>query len=74
MNFVNGTLFWQNFKNWPGQDLDNYIFKGTSRPLFLNSPPCKCHLNFHELRANVTLYHVTFRMIVHEPYLRNTIS
>ena len=53
--------FGQNQKNWPRHNLDNYIYKGTSRTDFLISLPCKCHLNYNELRAIVTLFHVTFQ-------------
>jgi len=52
--------FGQNIKTWPRHGLDNYIFKGTLRPYFLISLPCKCHLKFRELRSIVTLYRVTF--------------
>ena len=48
-------------KNWPRHNLDNCIYKGTSQTDFLISLPCKCHLNYNELRAIVTLFHVTFQ-------------
>ena len=43
--------FGQNQKNWPRHNLDNYIYKGTSQKDFLISRPCKCHLNYNELRS-----------------------
>jgi len=53
--FLNGTFFWPNKKIWLCHSLDNYISKGNSQPDFLISLPCKCYLNFRELRSIVTL-------------------
>ena len=49
-------FFGQNKNIWLCHSLDNYISKGNSQPDFLISLPCKCHLNFRELRSIVMFY------------------
>ena len=53
MYFLNGTLFWpKSKKNWPRHNLDNYIYKGTSRTVFFNFPSLQVPFKLQRIEGN----------------------